>query len=191
MTFKMFNPCDPCCCFRTMIVICIYDESQPVYTDGNTYEDDFDVWQEFMDDIKRSKIRVGVMIPQGSGEAGVKNAALPFPPDTDRDEVLRYEIASQSPRVQAHDIVDFFEEIRDAIGPDDDPLGGDKGPQLLLFCLDNSGSITTSQYAAELEDAKEQLQNLYEDMEILDDISNTGERWLRDAYNGCRDRTCG
>lgn len=193
MSNRFAPGCRCCGCYRTMIVICVYDESQPVYTSGNQYQQDYDQWVEFIDDIKRSKIRVGVLIPQGT-EEGVKNDALPFPKDTDRDVILTKVLSSQNPRVQAHDIVDFFEEIREALDPgdpDSHPLGRSRGPQLLLFCLDNSGSITTNVYADELADAKAQLENLYPKMDILDDISNSGERWLRDSYEGCKDRTCG
>lgn len=191
MPFKRFNPCLPCCCYRTILVICIYDESSPVYTvvGGLEYATDKAVWDEFIDGVTQSHIRVGLMAPQGF-EANLKPSDDVFPRDTDREVWDTVYLSLQSPRVKQQDILDFFELIR-TNPTDEDPLGGANGPDLLLFCLDNSGSILTSQYESELSSAKATLEELWPKMKILDDISNAGERYLRDAYTGTKDRTCG
>ena len=63
-------------------------------------------------------------------------------------------------------------------------------PELLLFALDNSGSIRVSQYLSELNAAKATLEALYPNLIILDDISNSGERWARDAKTGSEGQVC-
>lgn len=169
-----------------MLIIAIYDESQPVYTSGGQYEADKTVWEAFIDGIERSQIRLGLMGPQGSA-AVLKPAASSFPKDTDRAEIDTVFLPSQAPRVTTADITNFFETIR----TNPDALGGEDGPDLLLFCLDNSGSILTSQYAAQLTAAKAELKAMWPKMKILDDVSSAGERYIADAYNGARTRTCG
>lgn len=187
MPWKRFNPCEPCCCYRTMVIIAIYDESQPVYSPtATTYEADKAQWETFIDGIERSQIRLGLMGPQGSAEV-LKPASSPWPKDTDRAEIDTVFLPSQAPRVNSGDITSFFETIR----TNPDPLGGDDGPDLLLFCLDNSGSILVSQYAAQLAAAKAELQAAWPKMKILDDVSSAGERYILDAYNGAKTRTCG
>ncbi len=169
-----------------MIIICIYDESDPVYTTGTTYSSDKTEWEIFIDGIDRSRIRVGLMVPQGT-LPGVIPSGQNIPKDTDRLQWDTLILGSQAPRVQQQDIVNFFDFIKTNPGN----MGGSKGPDLLLFCLDNSGSITVPLYAAELAAAKEELKAIYPRMTILDDISNFGERYIRDSFIGAKDRTCG
>jgi hypothetical protein len=187
-----------------MIVICIYDESSPIYTlwieDGewvtypttpeavSWYENDKTAWQNFIDSLQHATIRLGLLQPQGS-TAGydtldvLRRADSAWPHDSDNNPINLQSIPFKPGRLVAEDIVDFFETVRTTPSVIE--------PQLLLFCLDNSGSINVSQYAAELAIAKAQLQATYPQLIILDDISNAGERWLNDARTGCIGRTCG
>jgi len=170
-----------------MMIIAIYDESSPVYTPSpTTYEADKTVWETFIDGIERSQVRMGLMGPQGSA-ATLKPATSVFPLDTDRPVIDTMFLGAQTPRVNSGNITSFFEQIR----TNPDALGGDDGPDLLLFCLDNSGSIVVSSYAAELAAAKAQLKAAWPKMKILDDVSSAGERYILDAFNGARKRTCG
>jgi len=178
MSFKRFNPTCPCCCFKNLAVICIYDESESIYTTGGTYLQDYEQWSELIDSLKKSTILMGVLQPQGSKIKGTGDDYLD--PYDSVGPFLHVQIPNQSPRVKASDIIGFFEDLR-----------GSLKINLLVFCLDNSGSIVTSSYASELASAKTQLKETYPNLKILDDVSNSGERWLRDAFVSADKRTCG
>lgn len=189
------NKCNCICgkCYIAAVIISIYDESSPVYTDGSIYFQDFQTWTNFINEVKlctSQKIRLGIMVPAGPFSGGnvsdIKNPAGVLPGDTDRDIISFQGYTQGSPRITSSQIVDFFNTILN--NPQSDIF--EDGPQLLLFCLDNSGSIFVSEYIDELNQAKSTLSEMYPGMTILDDISNQDERWLRDAYSGIVDRIC-
>jgi hypothetical protein len=137
-----------------MVVICIYDESENIYTNcepfGNsTYLADKDLWEEFI--VGRTgTVRLGIIIPSND-EDRVRCPTEDWPFDSDRLEVDRLVVGVQDPRVLEQDILNIFETIRTT--PDTI-----KDPQLLLFVLDNLGSIVLTDYADELAAAKVQLE---------------------------------
>lgn len=189
------NKCNCICgkCYITAVIISIYDESSPVYTDGSIYFQDFQTWTNFINEVKlctSQKIRLGIMVPAGPFSGGnvsdIKNPAGVLPGDTDRDIISFQGYTQGSPRITSSQIVDFFNTILN--NPESSIF--EDGPQLLLFCLDNSGSIFVSEYIDELNQAKLTLSQMHPGMTILDDISNQDERWLRDAYSGIVDRIC-
>ncbi len=174
-------------CYRTIMVICIYDESNANYYNpggdryGNYYREDLERWNGWIENNRCTTniIRLGLIIPSTS-EIQVKHPQFPWPLDTVVDEIEHTAVGSKSPRVSEDDIMSMFYSLK----------GDGDAPELLLFCLDNSGSITLPQYATQLRDAKILLGQLYPNMVILDDISTSDERWIRDAYNGASNRLC-
>jgi len=178
-----FSSVGCCCsnCFDPLFIICIYDESSSVYTScSGTYQTDKEAFETYVDDTG-STIRLGIIIPSTSVNR-IKCASKDLPYDTDRSEVSTSVIGFKSPRVEEQDILDMFETLRT------DPTTEE--PELLLFALDNSGSIRVSQYLSELNAAKATLEALYPNLIILDDISNSGERWARDAKTGSEGQVC-
>lgn len=184
MSFKQFQPGCPCCCFDPLIIICIYDESTPYsyFTPRPEYTGDLTAWDNFIDGLQVSTIRLGLLQP-GYTEDQIRDTTQDWPYDTDNNPINYINVGMQTPRVLEANIVNFFETLR--------TTPTTINPQLLLFCLDNSGSIVVSQYQTELNNAKASLQSTYPSLRILNDISNAGERWLRDALTGATGRTCG
>jgi hypothetical protein len=180
-------------CYITSFIISIYDESEFIYTDPeqSLYDEDLLVWNNFIDEVKNcsgQKIRMGLMIPGGT-IGGIKYAGSDLPYDTDRDQInaVEYPITGfNEPRLTSDQIISFFELMLN------DPYSEiyAEGPKLLLFVLDNSGSITIESYAQELQIAKNFIKSTYPDITILDDVSNAGERWINDSYLGIQNKIC-
>jgi hypothetical protein len=175
-------------CYITSFVIAIYDESISIYTgEPSVYNSDLETWNSFTDEVREcsgQKIRLGLMAPGPLSQ--LKYDGSEWPHDTDRDSIDRQEYPVATPRLSAADIVGFFDTMLG--NPTDEAF--EDGPLLLLFVLDNSGSIELSQYAEELAAAKSILKARFPTMKILDDISSSGERWLNDAYDGIRGKIC-
>lgn len=106
------------------------------------------------------------------------------------------------PRVFRNEIVDKFMSMlawpqfpterfaRDCSGHENDPnpykpryCTYPEGPELLLFSIDNSGSITINNYQEELDAAKTELKNRFPKMQILSDYGSSDEDYLDDALN--------
>lgn len=179
-------------CYKTIAIICIYDESNVNYWPEenyytNYYRQDLEAWNGYIENVlctqdpDRLTIRMGLIIPVSEDYAwGIKSESYPFPADTTLGEIEHVYIGTKSPRVSIDDILAMFEKLKN----------GGEPPELLIFTLDNSGSIELWMYANELRDAKIELKQLYPNLVILDDISNQDERWLRDAYVGMTNRLC-
>jgi len=105
-----------------------------------------------------------------------------------------------TPRVFRNEIVDKFTSmlqwpqfpterfVRDCSGHENDATPYrpryctyPEGPEMLIFNIDNSGSIMLSEYEEELIAAKEQLQQTFPKMRILDDFGSSNEDYILDA----------
>lgn len=185
------NNCNCRCgkCYETAFVIAIYDESSPIYTsERSVYDGDLESWNAFVDEVKDcsgQKIRLGLMVPGGPLEF-MKYQDSDWPRDTDRETIDLQSYSMQTPRLTSEEIVSFFDTMLN--NPVDEEF--ENGPLLLLFVLDNSGSILLEQYAEELTEAKSILRSRFPDMKILDDISSSGERWLADSQGGISGKIC-
>lgn len=183
MGWKLFRPgCSCCCCYETLFVICIYDETT-LYSPRETYETDLAAWNALIDGLRRSTIRLGLIQP-GYTESDIKYPDSPWPRDSDNDPINYVNVGMKTPRVTEAEIVAFFETLRTSPAILE--------PELLLFVLDNSGSITVSEYREELESAKATLRASYPKLRILGDVNSfADERWLLHARRGAEERTCG
>jgi hypothetical protein len=176
-----------CCekCYTKIVVIAIYDESDPAYYPASDiYNLDLQEWNNLVDYHKpcAHDIIAGLMVPRL--DLAIKPDDTPLPKDTDNDQWLVKRYALAQPRLSSDDIFDFFNSLINRA--DDENFV----PELLVFVLDDSGSITISQYQEQLKIAKEQIQENYPNLIILDDISSFDERWLRDSRSAIDNRLC-
>jgi hypothetical protein len=198
-----------CCqckgCYNTIFSICVYDESSSVYNWNNIEEEknkretqylhDKTRWEGYVDNYRCNDIvhiRMGLLFPARSGtKEFLRWPGSDWPYDTTEDPIVIYDAAGSTedvfwpPRISKEDIIAIFDEMLSTFP--------DEHPELLIFCLDNSGSIVVDGpygYRAELDKAKEYFRETYPEMVLLDDISNTGERWIRDAAVGVANRLC-
>jgi hypothetical protein len=186
------------------VIIALFDEADEWYvgwqprragillpkSPEQRYEDDKSEWQTLVqrfviDDLH---VRLGVLQPYHYCAAKetywrVLCPTCQFPGDSDRTGIDHQllsgppapsaETRTRNPRVTATEIVDFFDRITS---------GGLFDPTYLMFVLDNSGSISVSEYRAAVDTAKSQLQTRFPQMEILlDMVTERPERWLHAA----------
>jgi hypothetical protein len=172
-------------CYRSIIVIAIYDESESVYFGEEPfYRSDKETWHELIDLHKECDhdIIAGIMKPrQDLYVYPVEGSYLPY--DTNNSEWLFQEYPIRTPRLNKDEIVTFFQALVDR-------MPEDREPELLIFAIDNSGSITLSQYIEELELAKSEILELFPEIQILQDVSSQDERWVRDATFAVSNRLC-
>jgi|GEM_PF-2460695 len=180
-----------CCekCYKKIIVIAIYDESDPIYCGSNTgvYDNDVFEWNSLIDYHSECShdIIAGLMVPINLDFDGCISApGRPLPKDTDNDEWLIGRYPPSSPRLTTSQIVNFFNSLVNR-SQDSNFI-----PELLVFVLDDSGSIRVSQYAQELQNAKIEIQSEYPNLIILQDVSSVDERWIRDSKRAVNNRLC-
>lgn len=182
------------------VIMCIYDESDPYYTDATTaYETDLAIWNLFIDRLTASglfKVRVGILqpctyLPSSTStyldekHLFCKDDGCDLPRDSDRSkiDIIQYKdnfvINSPDPnRVTAARIMDTMGKI----------CRGGYNPTTLIFILDDSGSLNLEEnYGGpssggdppNLALAKAQLRAAYPGLNILSNIETTAlENWL-------------
>lgn len=184
MTFAGFKfSGGSCCCCKTIIILAIYDESEFVYYPSGdvTFNADKINWETLIDDNPDWTIRAGILRPRDDA-LDIQPLGSTLPKDTDRAVVDKVSIPAAIPRVTEAQILSMFELIRTR----EKEICG-RVPDFLQFCLDNSGSITVAEYAAELAAAKSWIGTNYPGIEILPDINGAGgERWVEDITTGAQ-----
>lgn len=177
-----------CCekCYKKIVVIAIYDESDPVYCSSSSvsYSTHLQEWNNLIDYRKlcNQNILAGLMVPSPNGCIQPPSSSLPKDTDNDQWFLQRYPLAQ--PRLSSDQIFNFFNSVVSRAN-DTNFI-----PELLIFVLDNSGSISISQYAEQLEDAKQRIKNIYPNLIILDDVSSSGEQWIQDSRLAIIDKLC-
>lgn len=186
---------------RNTVILCIYDESDPYYTDSTTaYETDLEIWNNWVQRLIESglfKVRAGVLqpctyLPSSTStyldekHIYCKDDGCDLPRDSDRTKIdviqFRDNVVINSPdpnRVTADRIIDAVDRI----------CRGGYDPTTLIFILDDSGSLNLMEnYGGPgasggdppaLALAKSRLLTRYPGLNILNNIETTAlENWL-------------
>ncbi len=187
---------------RNTVILCIYDESDPYYTEATAaYEADLEIWNNWIQRLGESglfKVRAGILQPSTYLPASTstyldtkhlycKDSGCDLPRDSDRTKIdiiqFRDNVVINSPdpnRVTPDRIVEAVDRI----------CRGGYAPTTLIFILDDSNSLniienyggppsTTGGDPPHLAVAKSRLRTRYPGLNILDNIETTQlENWL-------------
>lgn len=192
---------DPVPFLARTIIIAVFDESLPYYSNGNgipstpeqvsNYYADKHEWDSLITTVMAStsvRVRFGMLYPMAGAQRSSVNTlrcnGCAWPGDTDNSRLLirSYVSDALSPnRITATRLVNFF-----------NTLATDYDPTFLLFVLDNSHSIDIDRDyggpgSPNLVSAKEQILAAYPDIVILqDEIVDKDERWLHASADALR-----